>query len=305
MRKFIKIIITVLVTTPLVYIATFSIASPSLAPTKEIKILGASSEEENQLKGFANFELSDEIDTNDITATSYYVENLNTNSVITKKYSKNPLPIASLTKLMTAWVTHRYGSFNDEYTITSSDTESISPTLGLVVGDKVKVNDLINSLLIGSANDAAVALGGYLESKENKPIEDLMNEEIINLGLSNSRFQNPIGLDSISNYASAEDIAILVKKLQPTGIFENTSKAEQYNFKSIQNNSYSVPATNKLINKYPNLYAIKTGFTNTALGSMVNILRNDDQQYLIIVIGSPDREGDTVKLMNKVLQLNQ
>lgn len=305
MRKFIKIIVGILATIPLVYVATFSVASPSLAPTKEIKILGASSEEENQLKGFANFELSDQIDTNDIEATSYYVENLSNNSVVTKKYSKNPLPIASLTKLMTAWVTHQYGSFNDEYTITSNDTESISPSLGLVVGDRVKVNDLINSLLIGSANDAAVALGGYLESKERKPVQDLMNQEIINLGLSNSRFQNPIGLDSISNYASAEDIAILVKKLEPTGIFEETSKAQQYNFKSLLNNSYSVSATNKLITKYQNLYAIKTGFTNTALGSMVNILQKDDQRYLIIVIGSPDREGDTVKLMNKVLELSQ
>lgn len=278
------------------------LASPAFAPTKQIKILGADTEEQKQLAELGSYTLTDTTEIEGVRAASFMLYNLSEQQVINKKHSRSPLPIASLTKLMTAWVVLKYGSVSDTYTITSDDINTISPSLNLVVGDEILISDLLNSLLIGSANDAAQALGNYLSLKNNQPIEDLMNQEIRNLGLTDSRFQNPIGFDSISNYSSSEDILRIVQALIPTGIFDKTSKKTSYQFESNHNRTYQIQSTNKLIHTYPDLYAIKTGFTNTALGSMVNILKFEDNEYLLIVIGSPDREADTLKLRQEIVK---
>lgn len=282
-----------------IYIAGF--ANPVFAPVKSIKILGANSWENNQIQEMQSYTLDDDVDPIEIKSTSYLIKNLSTDQILYKKYSHNPLPIASLTKLMTAWVVLKFGSLDDTYKITSSDTENISPILGLKVGDTVKVKDLVHALLIGSANDSAVSLGGYIQSKTGTSITELMNTEVKNLGLSDSRYQNPIGFDSDNNYSSAEDVAILVAKLRETGIFVTTERASSYSFTSEDGSTYEISATNKLIGKYADLKAVKTGFTNLALGSMVSILTKDNQDYLIVVIGSSDREGDTLRFRDLIL----
>lgn len=286
--------------TIVVYIAGF--ANPVFAPVKSVKILGANSWENSQIQEMQSYTLDDQINPPDIKSTSYLVKNLTTDQILYKKYSHNPLPIASLTKLMTAWVVLKHGSLDDTYTITNSDTENISPVLGLRIGDTVKVNDLVHALLIGSANDSAMALGGYIKSKTGKDISTLMNAEAKNLGLSDSRYQNPIGFDSDNNYSSAEDVALLVKKLKETGIFVTTQRANSYSFKSAEGKPYEISATNKLIAKYNDLNAVKTGFTNLALGSMVTTLTLNGEEYLIVVIGSSDREGDTLLFRKLILE---
>ncbi len=276
------------------------IANPALAPTKQISILGASDSERAQLADFSSYSLDANQEPEKIQAASYLIKNLNNGSIVLKKYSHNPLPMASLTKLMTAWVVIKHGSLGDTYKISADDQLNISPALGLVKDDEVKVSDLFNSMLIGSANDAATALGNYVSLKSGKPIAEVMNEEAKNIGLADSRFQNPVGFDSVSNYTSSEDIVILVEQLLKVNAFSESKRAQEYSFESLKGRTYQVNATNKLINNYSDLSAIKTGFTNTALGSMVTILNYENEDYLIIIIGSPDREKDTLSLRNYI-----
>lgn len=242
-----------------------------------------------------------ESDIPNIKASSYEIFDLTDNQVIASKRPDSALLVASLTKLMTAWIVINYGHLGDYYQITDKDVKSFSPSLGLTVGDKVLVSDLFNAMLIGSANDAALTLSHYIESIQTKTFPDLMNSEAQTLKLVDTRFSNPNGFDSDTNYSSSNDLKILVEQLNSRHVFDYTSRANGYTFSGSLQKSYHINATNQLINKYSDLFAIKTGFTNEAQGSMINLLKTDQKQYLIIVLGSPDREGDTLLLREKLL----
>ena len=297
-----KVLVYFLLIFVIIYTLSLTITTPVLSPTMEINILGSTESESTDLENFVSYQLSSPSYDTKLRAAGYAVLNLHTDSILTKSHSDIPLPIASLTKLMTAWVTLKYGSLNDSYIVRSSDLEPTSPSLNLQVGDEIKVQDLLNAMLIGSNNDAAKALAGYIEQKTNLKFTNLMNQEAKNLKMNNSRYSNSIGFDSNTNYSSVDDIAILVQALLPTQIFEQTNRQSSYQFKSLSEHTYTTTATNKLIATYPDLHAIKTGFTNTALGSMVNLLTYHDQTYLLIVVGSSDREADTLELRNLVIK---
>lgn len=283
------------------FVISLTISMPVLSPTMEVNILGASKSESEELRNFVSYQLSNAPSDTKLQAAGYEVLNLSTGAIVIKNHGDIPLPIASLTKLMTAWVTLKHGSLSDIYVVQSGDLEGTSPSLNLRTGDEVKVEDLLKAMLIGSNNDAAKALAGYVSKKTDLKFVDLMNQEAKSIGMISSRYNNPIGFDSNTNYSSAEDIALLVQALLPSNVFEQTSKKSSYSFESLQGRSFTTTATNKLIDKYSDLYAIKTGFTNTALGSMVNLVKHNDQTYLLIVIGSPDREADTLELRNLVI----
>ncbi len=104
-----------------------------------------------------------------IKADSFLVFDESTGQIIASHNSKTPVAIASITKLMTAYVTQKYGDLTDTWAITSASTIDIRPVLGLVPGDRVVIKDLVDGMLIGSANDAASALGGYLNAVTKKP----------------------------------------------------------------------------------------------------------------------------------------
>jgi serine-type D-Ala-D-Ala carboxypeptidase (penicillin-binding protein 5/6) len=302
MNRIIKALGILLPALAIFYIGSTALANPALAPTANIKILGATSAEQNELGNFVSFPVPEQTNQPTILAASYLVQNLETDQIIAGEQFDNSLPVASLTKLMTIWTALEHADLTEEVTVANVAANSkISPSLGLVNNDKVLVEDLINSILVGSANDAANLLGAHVSQKLNLPFSELMNQEAIELGLTHSRFSNPMGFDSVSNYSSAKDLSKLVKALNQKEIFKLPSHSNNYAFTSELGNKYSITATNKLISQYEDLSAVKTGFTNLALGSMINILRAADQDWLIIVIGSPDREADTLRLREQVL----
>lgn len=282
------------------YFATVLIIRPAFAPTADIKILGASITEQEAIDNFVSFDISEQTDL-DVRAASFLVSDLTSGQIILGKQFDSSLPIASLTKLMTVWTVLQHTEPEEVVTVPNTQFETTSPSLGLTVGDKIKVKDLVKSTLVGSCNDAASVLADYVSRKVNLPFDELMNQEAQNLGMKHSRFSNPMGFDSAANYSSAKDLLILVQKLNETRIFNSTSRAQSYTFQSELGKNYRTNATNKLITQYENIFAIKTGFTNLSLGSMITIVKTTDHQYLLIVIGSPDREGDTLKLRQQVM----
>ena len=284
------------------YLGSLGITQPALAPTADIKILGASTSEQEQLNNLVSYDLSEQ-PTVEILATGYLVMDLSSGQIVLGKQISSPLPIASLTKLITVWTVLKHTSLDEVVTVPQKKFENTSPSIGLIADDKVKVSDLINSILVGSNNDAADVLANYVVNKVNLPFVDLMNQEAVNLGMTNSRFSNPLGFDSTVNYSSAKDLSVLVSELIQTNIFDATYRATQYTFKSQLSRLYMTNATNQLINQYPDLKAVKTGFTPSALGSMINILETPSGDYLIIVIGSPEREKDTLKLRKQLLNV--
>lgn len=272
----------------------------AFAPTNQVQILGATVAEQKELDNLVSYDLS-QPDPEGIKAASYLVEDYDAGQILAGEQIDNSLPIASLTKLMTVWTALEHTQPDEIIEVSAIDQINISPSLGLKAGDKVTVKDLIQSILIGSANDAANILGGYVGRKLELPFSELMNQEAVQLGMKNSRFSNPMGFDSAVNYSSARDLSLLVRKLDEKELFKDSSKATNYQFISSLGNTYSVQATNKLTNLYPDLRAVKTGYTNLALGAMINFLDTERGKKLLIVIGSPDREGDTLELRKQFL----
>lgn len=237
-----------------------------------------------------------------VRANSFLIYNEETGETIVSKNPETALAIASLTKLMTAYVVQKYGNLDDSWAIDNQSTNDIRPILGLAVGDKVKVRDLFNSMLIGSANDAAQALGQYMTQTKDQSVVETMNSEARSLGMNSTHYENPIGWDSEQNYSTAEDLKLLLDEIQPISLFTDIDREQSYSFISELGNSYSVKSTNKLLATDPEIHAIKTGFTDEAGGAMITAVYHKNLKFVIIVLGSTNREADTQLLKEQVIR---
>lgn len=246
--------------------------------------------------------LSQAIDEKNLSAKSISVFDLGSGTDIYSKNQNQELPIASLTKLMTALVVYRNAKLDENSIILEADRVSISPALGLIAGDTVKLQDLFNAMLVGSDNDAALALANYVERKTSRKFVTLMNEMAQKLSMKTTRFSNPLGFDSSYNFSSAQDLKLLVKETQQYTAFTSLSRTSRFTFKGNLGYTYKTTTTNKLITKYKDVFAVKTGFTENAGGSMITKVEKDGHRIILIVISSDNREQDTLLLRNQVLE---
>lgn len=237
-----------------------------------------------------------------VKADSYLIFDELTGKTIAERKPDTPVAIASITKLMTAYVVSKYGDLNSTWAINSASTSDINPVLGLVVGDQVIINDLVNAMIIGSANDAASALGQYVTTKSGQPMIDLMNKEAKALGMRSTHYENPIGFDSEQNYSTANDLKLLLDAIRPITLFSSLDRKLLYTFTSETGKTYSVKTTNSLLAKDPDIHAIKTGFTDEARGAMITAIHKSNVKFVIIVLGSSDREEDTLLLKAQILK---
>jgi D-alanyl-D-alanine carboxypeptidase len=217
-------------------------------------------------------------------------------------FSKNPnllFPMASTAKIMTALTAFDYYKYNSVLTIKSSFTEG--SILGLQVGDTFYFEDLLYAMLLPSANDAAVAIAdNYFAGREAFIAK--MNERAQLLNLVSTRFSDPTGLDDDHNYTNVTDMARLAsiaikneKFAQVTGtkqrIITNTLGTKQYVLTNL----------NKLLG-INGVTGIKTGTTEGAREVLVTSVERDDHTFIIVVMNSEDRFGDTQTLLNFVDQ---
>lgn len=287
--------------------AIFVFTRPILAPGFDQKVLGSeqtNAPEEDSGNTFDTSGDSTSINPNvgeGVKADSYLVYDESTGKILASRNPNTAVAIASLTKLMTAYIVQKYGDLNDAWAIGPSSTNNISPVLGLTSGDRVLVSDLVDSMLIGSANDAAQALGTYMTSTTKKPVIELMNKEASDLGMNSTHYENPIGFDSEQNYSTANDLKLLLNVIHPLALFTEIDRKQSYSFTSETGRAYSVKATNTLLASDPEIHAIKTGFTDEAKGAMITSIHHDDKKIIIIVLASTDRENDTKLLKKQVL----
>lgn len=285
----------------------FAFTRPLLAPGFDWRVLGADTGENGQsgrtFDADSNLEVTNEAVGQDVKADSFLIYDEDTGQILASKNSQTPVAIASLTKLMTAFVVQKYGHLDDTWAITAASTIDIRPVLGLLPGDRVIVKDLVNAMLIGSANDAASALGAYITAASKQPVIDLMNEEAKTLGMTSTHYENPIGFDSEQNYSTAADLKLLLNMTRPLPLFSDIDRKQSYSFTSENGQTYSVKATNTLLAQDPDIHAIKTGFTDEAKGAMITAIHHQDRKFIMIVLGSPDRENDTKLLKAQILQL--
>jgi serine-type D-Ala-D-Ala carboxypeptidase (penicillin-binding protein 5/6) len=240
--------------------------------------------------------------TDGVRAKSFLIYDFASGAKLGGRNEHYPLPIASLTKLMTAYVAYQYTTLSQEtVTVKSGDPLNVSPVLGLQVGDKAAAIDLFNSMLVGSANDAAQILGNYVGRKTGTPFVELMNQSAQEIGMNESHFSNPMGFDSETNYSTASDLELLVNAVKQFQAFSLVGRETSYQFTAEDGKKFYVKATNKLLPGDPEISAIKTGYTDEAQGEMITEINHVGHKFIIIVLGSPNREQDTLKLKKSVL----
>ena len=217
-------------------------------------------------------------------------------------YSKNiseKCKMASTTKIMTAIVVIENTNLTDLVEVSSKASSTGGSRLGLSKLDKITVEHLLYGLMLKSGNDAAVALaentGGNV-----KNFASMMNSKAKTLGLLNTNFVTPHGLDNENHYTTALDLAILTDYALKNDIFSKIVKTKNYTV-LINNNPKNISNTNELLGTFDGIYGVKTGFTNGANRCLVTACKRGNLDFICIVLGcdtKKDRTKDTIKLLS-------
>jgi D-alanyl-D-alanine carboxypeptidase (penicillin-binding protein 5/6) len=228
-----------------------------------------------------------------------------TGTVIYEKNSKEKLPPASMTKVMSMLlimeaIDNGKISLSDEVTVSPSAAAMGGSQIFLQAGEKYKLEELLKGVAIASGNDAVVAIAEHLAGSVDKFV-NLMNKKAKELKLTNTNFANPHGLDDENHYTTAKDMATIAKQLvKYEKILEYTSIYEYYMPKSDGSKSWLVN-TNKLVRFYEGLDGLKTGFTNEAKYCLTATAKKQNMRLISVVMGAETsdlRSADTVNLLN-------
>lgn len=235
-----------------------------------------------------------------LDASAWILIDARDGDVIAAKAADRPLPIASTTKLMTAYLTLK--SLKPNQTVTAAPYRPIASTeilLGLRPGEKIKVRDLLYGLLLPSANDAAqtlaVAAAGSVPAFVSQ-----MNQSAQDLGLANTSYANPIGLDSPNNYSSARDLVTLADLLLKNRLFARIVDSPSAVLRS-GDTQRRVDTRNTLLNQEPFIDGVKTGHTIKAGYVLVGAGTRDSTTLISAVLGTPSeaaRDAETLELLN-------
>ena len=166
---------------------------------------------------FKSYSLANSLD---INARSYIVLDRKSKQVIIGKNEYSKVKMASTTKIMTATIIIENCNLNDIVTISKKASRTGGSRLGLKANDKISVLNLLYGLLLCSGNDVAVALAEHCSGSVPE-FCNLMNQKAYELGLANSHFESPHGLDSDNHYTTAYELALLTNYALHNEIFSN------------------------------------------------------------------------------------
>lgn len=228
----------------------------------------------------------------------YIVYDRISKSMIIGKNEDVKSAMASTTKIMTTIVILEKADLNEKVTVSAKAGGTGGSRLGLKRGDKASVRDLLYGLMLRSGNDAAVALAEHVGGSV-KGFAKLMNEKAIELGLTNTHFVTPHGLDDANHYTTALELA----KLTDYAMYNETF-AKIVGTKSttiyINNQSRQINNTNELLGVLNGVVGVKTGFTNNAGRCLVTETKRNNMDIITIVLGADtkkDRTKDSVNLI--------
>jgi serine-type D-Ala-D-Ala carboxypeptidase (penicillin-binding protein 5/6) len=210
-----------------------------------------------------------------------------TGEIMLEHNADSRVAIASITKIMTALVTLENARPNERVVIRGPAPSIGESTIHLSVGERVRVRDLLAAALIQSANDAAYALATHVGDGSVKRFVSLMNERAAELGLEDTHFVRPDGLDVAGHYSSANDVLTLTREAMKQPLFRRLVRQRGGRIAG----GRSLYAWNDLLRtgSYPGIVGVKTGHTDAAGWSQVAAARRDGVTMYAIVLGSGSR----------------
>ena len=234
-----------------------------------------------------------------LNARSCIVLDRNSKKIIFGKNEYNRVKMASTTKIMTATVIIENCDLSQTVTVSKKAAGTGGSRLGLKTGDKITIRDLLYGLLLCSGNDAAIALAETAAGSVQN-FSNMMNNKAKELGLNNSHFESPHGLDSDNHYTTAYELALLADYALQNSTFRNIVGTKNY---TITINGYpkNITNTNELLGSLDGVYGVKTGFTNGANRCLVTSCKRGEMDIICVVLGCDTknfRTQDSIKLIN-------
>lgn len=240
----------------------------------------------------------------EVSAKSALVYDLTTKEIL---YSKNPntkLPMASLTKIMTAIVALENKKTDNRYIVSKNDLIGEN-VMGLEEGEILNLEELLYGLILNSGNDSAEVLANNFEGGRNAFI-NAMNKKASALGLKDTNFTNPTGLEGDGNqYTTAHDLLVISK--YAISRFPNMTKITStfdYNIPSTATHkAYYLENETNLISSYPGVKGIKNGYTPEAGLCLVTFLSYQGHEIIGILLNSSNRREEMKELLDAALKV--
>lgn len=214
-------------------------------------------------------------------------------------YSKNGddrLSMASTTKIMTALVAIETLELDEVITVPKECAGIEGSSVYLEAGDSLTVRDLLYSLLLQSANDAAAVLAVRIAG-DNFGFAELMNKKAEELCLENTHFENPHGLDSEEHYTTANDMAILGAAALENDVLSRIASTYKYTFR-LSDKVRTVVNHNKLLKMYDGCIGLKTGYTKHSGRCLVSAAKRDGLTMVAVTLDAPDDWNDHKALLD-------
>jgi len=232
----------------------------------------------------------------EVSAESFVVMDKQTGRILASRNPDQRRFPASITKLMTALIiAERQSDLSVVVTVSEKAASQEPSKMFLQTGEQITVYDLLQGILISSANDGAVALSEWAAGSVEGFVE-LMNQKARALELSNTYFRNPIGFDYIGHYSSASDLSALAYyAVRNPVIREIVAREQAVVFSTDGQIRHTLRTTNQLLSE-PHIQGLKTGFTPLAGESLTLYATQNGKELIIVILGSEDRFQDGRRL---------
>ncbi|SFD51311.1 D-alanyl-D-alanine carboxypeptidase [Lentibacillus persicus] len=213
--------------------------------------------------------------------------------VLYEKQAHEKQSIASITKIMTAIIAIESGKLNNTVTVSNRAVHAPGSSIYLEKGEKIKLKDLVYGLMLRSGNDAAIAIseevGGSMEG-----FVHLMNQKAKWIGMTNTSFDNPHGLDSDNHYSTAYDMALLMRYAMENQQFRLVTGSASY---KPDNSAYPWHNKNKLLTgMYDHSNGGKTGYTRIAGRTLVSTAQKKNMELIAVTLNDPDDWRDHIEM---------
>lgn len=245
-----------------------------------------------------NFLLS-KFDAPDLSAKNALSYDLSTEKMLFTKSPNQRVPFASLTKIMTAIIALEHPKYDDKYIVSSGDLVG-EDSMGLTDGEIISLKDLLYGLILHSGNDAAETIASNFDGGRTEFIK-AMNEKAMALGLTDTHFTNPTGLEGDGNqYTTAYDLLVITRfALANFPVFEEVASTFDYTIpQTPTHKEFYLENETNLLTSYPGVKGVKTGYTPEAGLCLVTYLEYRDHKILAVILGSDNRRDEMKQVLD-------
>lgn len=227
---------------------------------------------------------------NAVSARSAIVIDGTTGQVLFSQNAEERLPMASTTKIMTAITAIENFDLDREYTVKKEYTLVEGSSMYLKEGEHITLRETLYGLMLMSGNDAALAIAGECGGKEQ--FVQSMNDTASRLGLENTHFDNPNGLDGDTHYTTAHELAIITAYAMKNPDFCEIVATKNHNTSSRYMKNH-----NRLLSLYDDAVGVKTGFTKKSGRCLVSAAERNGRRLIAVTLNAPDDWNDHISML--------